>query len=109
MFPDQPASGRTPLSRPNSGGADHADAISNLSRYFQDVVLGFPGPAPQVRACCSCQSFRTVARVTTLCSPRQDSCRSALQLTLFNAAFILSAAAHVCTQSYRVWYCEPRQ
>ena len=41
--PDQPASGRTTLNRLiNSGGSDHADAISNLSGYSQDIVLGFP-------------------------------------------------------------------
>ena len=41
--PDQPASGRTTLNRLiNSGGTDHADAISNLSGYSQDMVLGFP-------------------------------------------------------------------
>ena len=35
--PDQPASGRTTLNRLiNSGGTDHADAISNLSGYSQD-------------------------------------------------------------------------
>jgi hypothetical protein len=40
--PDQPASGRTTLNRLiNSGGTDHADAISNLSGYSQDMVLGF--------------------------------------------------------------------
>src|SRR5438046_199600 len=41
--PDQPASGRTTLNRLiNSGGTDHADAISNLSGYSEDIVLGFP-------------------------------------------------------------------
>jgi hypothetical protein len=42
--PDQPGSGRTTLNRLiNSGGTDHADAISNLSGgYSQDMVLGFP-------------------------------------------------------------------
>jgi hypothetical protein len=40
--PDQPASGRTSLNRLiNSGGTDHADAISNLSGYSQDMVFGF--------------------------------------------------------------------
>ena len=45
--PDQPASGRTTLNRLiNSGGTDHTDAISNLSGYSQDIILGFPWTSP---------------------------------------------------------------
>jgi hypothetical protein len=48
--PDQAASGRTPLNRVvNSSGADHADTITSLGGYSQDMELGFPwtsGSAP---------------------------------------------------------------
>jgi hypothetical protein len=41
--PDQAANGRTTLNRVvNSSGSDHADSITTLSGYSQDMELGFP-------------------------------------------------------------------
>src|SRR5436853_7318059 len=45
--PDQSANGRTTLSRlVNSAGTDHADAVSTLAGYSQDVILAYPWISP---------------------------------------------------------------
>lgn len=49
--PDQSASGRTALNRlVNSSGMDHADAVSTLAGYSQDLVLGYPWSSASLAA-----------------------------------------------------------
>jgi hypothetical protein len=49
--PDQPASNRSTLNRViNSAGTDHADVITALPGYSQDMILGYPWSSPSVPA-----------------------------------------------------------
>ena len=49
--PDQSSNGRTTLNRlVNSAGTDHADAVSTLAGYSQDVILAYPWSNPSLPA-----------------------------------------------------------
>src|SRR5438874_5025813 len=79
--PDQSANGRTTLSRlVNSAGTDHADAVSTLAGYSQDVILAYPWSSPTLPAVVQlAEAARSEEHTSELQSRRDLVCRLLLE------------------------------
>jgi hypothetical protein len=72
--PDQGASDRTTLNRVvNSDGSDHADTVTTLSGYSQDMELGFPWSTNSIPGVAQLtESFNSTIRDYALLAPSES-------------------------------------